>query len=261
MLEFLFQPFNFLELFVLIFTRILGMMITAPIFRNANVPYTVKIGFTLLLTNILVNTVAMPVGISIDKPISFAFIMFKELFVGLIIGFSAYIVYSVFTMIGQFIDMQIGFSMVSMFDPLNQVQITVTANFYYYLFILIAILLNAHHFFIEAIVESFDIIAIGGLSYKESLTMDIVDYITRFFTLTLRFSAPIVFVTLITNVVLGVLARVVPSLNMFVIGFPLKIIFGLSVILIMLTAFSAMSDLLIDDSVRMIRNSLMNMSG
>ncbi len=261
MIEFLFQPFAFLEAFILIFIRLFGMLITAPIFRNRNVPYIVKIGFVFLLTNILITSVPISSDISIEKSLVFAFIMLKELFIGIVIGFAAYLVFSILTMVGQFIDMQMGFSMVSMFDPLNRVQITVTANLYTYVFTLILLATNFHHFILRALVESFELIPLGSYIYNPALVNNFVDYMSRFFILTMTFAAPIVFVTLITNVVLGILARVVPSLNMFVIGFPLKIFFGIVTILIMFTVFSSMSDILIDDSKKMIRDALLYLQG
>ncbi len=259
MISLLNGSFDFLEVFMLIFVRILGLFVSAPIFRNKNVPYLVKVGLILLMTNILIPNITIGQEITIDKPIIFAIIMAKEMFVGLVIGFSAYIVFDVLTLVGQFIDMQIGFSMVSVFDPLNQIQFTITANFYYYLFVLIAFISNLHHFFIKALVDSFELIPIGTLIYNESISNNIVEYMTRYFMLALSLAAPIVFVTMITNVVLGILARVVPSLNMFVIGFPLKIFFGLLTILIMLTAFSMLSSNLVSDTHKMIRDSLRNM--
>ncbi len=259
MIEFLFQPFAFLEAFILIFVRLLGMVVMAPVFRNRNVPYIVKIGFVFLLTNILLTSVPISSDISIEKSLVFSSLMAKELLVGVVIGFSAYMVFSIFVMVGQFIDMQMGFSMVSMFDPLNRVQITVTANLYSYVFTLILLVTNFHHFILRSLIESFDLIPLGAYVYNPALTNNFVDYMSRYFILTMTFAAPIVFVTLITNVVLGILARVVPSLNMFVIGFPLKIFFGLVTVLIMFTAFSAMSDILISDSQKMIRDSLIYM--
>ncbi len=260
MLSYLFQSENLIGSFVLIFLRIFGMVVVAPIFRNRNVPYIVKIGFIFLLSNILITRMTTLSPIGIENSLLFAFIMAKELFLGAVIGFSAYLVFSVLLMVGQFIDMQIGFSMVSVFDPMNRTQLTITANFYYYVLILIALVSNLHHFLLRALLDSFELIPIGTVIINTDVGNNFVYYMTRYFELTLSFAAPIVFVTLITNVVLGILARVVPSLNMFVIGFPLKIFFGLSTILVMITAFSSLGDTLMTDSQKLIRDSILIMT-
>ncbi len=259
MLSYLFQTENLIGTFVLIFLRIFGMVVIAPIFRNRNVPYIVKIGFIFLLSNILITRMSLA-PVAIEDGLLFALIMAKELFIGAVIGFSSYLVFSVLIMVGQFIDMQIGFSMVSVFDPMNRTQITITANFYYYVLILIALVSNLHHFLLRALLDSFELIPIGSLVFNVDVGNNFIYYMTRYFELTLSFAAPIVFVTLITNVVLGILARVVPSLNMFVIGFPLKIFFGLATILVMITAFSTLGDTLMTDSQRLIRDSILIMT-
>lgn len=261
MLNYLFQTENLIATFVLIFLRIFGMVLVAPIFRNRNVPYVVKIGFIFLLSNILITRMTSLSPVGIEDSLLFAFLMAKELFIGAVIGFSAYLVFSILFMVGQFIDMQIGFSMVSVFDPMSRSQITITANFYYYVLILVALISNLHHFLLRAMLDSFQLIPLGTVVINADIGNNFIYYMTRYFELTLSFAAPIVFVTLITNVVLGILARVVPSLNMFVIGFPLKIFFGLSTILIMITAFSALSDTLMTDSQKLIRDSLLILSG
>ncbi len=253
------SAFSYLDTFLLLFARVFGMFVIAPVFRNKNVPYIVKILLILMVTNILFSRVGIVQDVTSSQTLAYIFYIGMELVTGLVIGFSVYLAYAVFTMVGQFIDMQIGFSMVNIFDPVNSMQVTITGNLYYYMMILVVLVTNAHHFFIKALVESFEVVPVGGMAITQLLTDNVVLYMTRFFMLTLQFSAPIVFVILITNVVLGVLARAVPSLNMFVIGFPLKILFGLATIMVMLSAFSMMSDTLISDGEKLIRDSILYM--
>lgn len=246
------DPYAYMDTFLLVFVRVLGMMIIVPILGNSGIPAMTRVAFALFLSLIVLNVTPAQAPVSSFEPVVFGVAVIVEFVTGYIIGFSAYVVYSILSLAGQFIDMQIGFSMVNVFDPMSQIQLTITGNLYYYILMMIAIVTNAYHFFIRALVRSFHLIPLGGMVLSPGLNNSLVGYMTNFFGIALRIAAPIFFVMLLTNVVLGVLARTVPQLNMFVIGFPLKIIFGLLTIYVTLMSFRSVSDLLIDESERQI---------
>ncbi len=247
------DPYTYLDSYLLVFVRVLGMMLVVPILSNRNVPYMTKVSFAIFLSMIIISAIPVEAPVSSTNVINFGLTVIIEFVTGYTIGFGAYMVFSILSLAGQFIDMQIGFSMVNVFDPLSQIQLTITGNLYYYILMMIAIITHAHHYFIRALLYSFKVIPLGGMVISPALNMAIIDYMSDFFVIALRIGAPIFFVMLITNVVLGVLARAVPQLNMFVIGFPIKILFGLVTIFIMLTTFSTFSDILIGESEQQMR--------
>ena len=191
--------------------------------------------------------------------VAFVGVMVLELVTGLLMGFGVYIVYSSLSLAGQFIDMQIGFSMVNVFDPLSQIQLTITGNLYFYMLMMITLVTNAHHYYLRAVIDSFYVIPLGGMSPGLDLYDSVIGFMPTFFALALRVAAPVFFVMLVSNVVLGILARTVPQLNMFVVGFPIKIMMGLFTLLIMLTAFAAVSDRLIGESEQLMREIIRGM--
>lgn len=247
------DPFTYLDSYLLVLVRVLGMMLIAPIFSNRNVPYMARVAFAVFLSMIIISAVPLKASVSSTEVVPFGMVVIIEFITGYTIGFGAYMVFSILSLAGQFIDMQIGFSMVNVFDPMSQIQLTITGNLYYYILMMIAIITNAHHYFIRALLYSFKVIPLGGMTISPALNTAIIAYMDSFFTIALRISAPIFFVMLITNVVLGVLARAVPQLNMFVIGFPIKIMFGLLTIFVMLTSFGTFSDILIGESEQQMR--------
>lgn len=253
------DPYAYLDVFLLIFVRALGLILMVPILGNKNVPYMAKIAMTFFLSILVVSTRSFEVSVSSVDVINFGLAVITEFVIGWLIGFSAYLVFSVLSLAGQFIDMQIGFSMVNVFDPMSQIQLTITGNLYYYLLILIALVTNAHYFFIEALIKSYDLIPLGKMALTPDLYASLIGYMTRYFELALTIAAPIFFVMIITNVVLGILARTVPQLNMFVIGFPIKILFGLLTIFVTLSLFSNISDWLISDSKVLMREVINGM--
>lgn len=247
------DPFTYLDTYLLVFVRVLGMMLIVPILSNRNVPYMTKAAFAFFLSMVIMGAVSIETSVNSTDVVNYALQVTLEFITGYTIGFGAYVVFSILSLAGQFIDMQIGFSMVNVFDPMSQIQLTITGNLYYYILMMIAIITNAHHYFIRALLYSFEAIPLGGMVISPALNAAIINYMEDFFAIALRISAPIFFVMLITNVVLGVLARAVPQLNMFVIGFPIKIIFGLVTIFVMLTSFATFSDILIGESEQQMR--------
>lgn len=247
------DPYAYLDAFLLVFVRVLGLLLIIPFFGNRSIPYMTKVALTLFISVIVISTLPVQASVSSTDPVNFALAVGKEFFVGFVLGFGAYMVFSVLSLTGQFIDAQIGFSMVNVFDPLSQIQLTITGNLYYYILILIVIVTNAHHLFIRALMDSFRIIPLGHFIMTPYLKDTIFDYFTTYFALALRFAAPVFFIMLITNVVLGVLARAVPNLNMFVIGFPIKIIFGLLTIYVTLTVFGSISEVMVDEASMLMR--------
>lgn len=247
------DPYLYLDSFLLVFIRILGFMLIAPFYGNGNVPNMAKIAFTFFLSVIIVSTSVIVAPVSSGDLVGYAMVAIIEFGTGVLLGFSVYMMYSILSLAGQFIDMQIGFSMVNVFDPLSQIQLTITGNLYYYMLMMVTLITNAHHYFLRNLVKSFMVIPLGGAVLSPDLYDSLIEGMSMFFSLALQVASPVFFVMLITNVILGILARAVPQLNMFVIGFPIKIMLGLLTIFIMLTAFSLISDRVIGESEMLMR--------
>lgn len=253
------DPYQYLDVFLLVFVRTLGLLLIVPVLSNRSVPYMAKISFSFFLSLIAISTLTFEPAVSSFDPVNFGIAVILEFLTGWLIGFTAYIVFSILSLAGQFIDMQIGFSMVNVFDPMSQIQLTITGNLYYYLLIIIVVITNAHHFFIRALLDSFVLIPLGKMTLTPGLNDAIIEFMSQYFMIALRVAAPIFFVMIITNVVLGILARTVPQLNMFVIGFPIKIMFGMITLFLTLSLFRYISDLLISDSELLMREVIEGM--
>jgi flagellar biosynthetic protein FliR len=253
------NPYEYLDAFLLIFVRTIGLFIMVPLFSNSSIPNISKIGLAFFISAIVINTIDYSVAVSSTDFLNYGLVLAKEFFVGWLIGFSAYLAYSILMLVGQFVDYQIGFSMVNVFDPLSQIQLTITGNLYYYLALLLAIITNAHHIFIRGLIASFELIPIGSMVLSQSLNESVIGFMDQYFLVALQIASPFFAVMLITNIVLGILARTAPQMNLFVIGFPLKIILGLFVLLITLNLFSNVTDIIIDNSIHFIDQTIKGM--
>lgn len=253
------DPYQYLDAFLLVFVRGLGLLLILPVLGNRSIPVMTKIAFTLFLSIIVINTIELTPAVSSTNVVNFAIAVAAEFLTGWLLGFGAYLVFSILSLAGQFIDAQIGFSMVNVFDPQSQIQLTITGNLYYYLLMMVTVITNAHHIFIRTLVDSYRVVPLGQMTLSPDLYDSLVGYLHRYFALALQIAAPIFFVMIITNVVLGILARTVPQLNMFVIGFPIKIMFGLLTLYVSLALFSTISDLLIGETETLMIDMLKGM--
>lgn len=228
---------NGLAALMLVFIRMTGLFVVAPIFGRRNIPTYYKIGFSFILAIIMVNVVDLKGMTNFDNFISFGGSAAREFLVGLCIGYISYLVFSGIYLAGQLIDMQIGFGMVSVLDPMSNIQMPVTSNIYYMVSMLVFLSINGHHYLISALYQSYSFVPINGAVFTESLTADIIRITGESLAISFRIAAPIIGAILITDIALGVISKSVPQLNVFVVGMPLKIVMGLLVIVLVIPMF------------------------
>ncbi len=244
-------PLDFLldlwDVFLLIFVRVTGLFVVSPLFGRQNIPAYFKIGFSFLMAIILSYTVPVPETAAYNSLIAFIFTAAREFLTGLVLGYISYLIVTAIYLAGQMIDMHIGFGMVSVFDPASNIQIPVTANFYFILTMLMFVAIDGHHLLIYTLNESFSLIPVGsGFSAGQELMDFILGLFGSVFVLSIKIAAPVTAAVLIADVALGVIARAVPQVNVFVVGMPLKILLGLAVVFFTLIAFRNIVHVLID---------------
>lgn len=225
---------NQYQLFILIFVRVSGIFIFSPFFSSQNIPNIMKIGLSFSIT--LLIAIVIPIDVDIENQILLTVII-KELMVGIIIGFISYVFMSAFYVLGQIVDMNIGFGMANVVDPQNKVQVPLMGNFYYILSFLFMLLINGHHKVISALIDSYNYIPIGKLIYNDNVIEMIVNALVKSFEIGFKLSLPVVAIIFLTDIVLGIMAKAIPQMNVFVIGMPLKVFIGLAIIMITIPIF------------------------
>ena len=224
------------ELFALVLTRMSGMFVVSPIFGRRNLPSYYKVGFAFFLALMLVGSGGIVMPKTSGTPFEFAILVAIELAVGVSIGFIPYLMFSVIYLAGQIIDMKIGFSMVNVLDPLSNMQIPVTSNFYFIICILAFITVNAHHSVIAAIYRSYEFVPLGVYSLSDGVMAGLVRLFADIFAVGFRLAAPMVFAIMVADVALGIISKAMPQMNVFIVGMPLKILAGLIVMIVTMPA-------------------------
>jgi flagellar biosynthetic protein FliR len=218
-----------LGFFLLILARVSGIFTTAPVFGSRNIPVIAKIGLSFVITYLLTPVITRPPAIP-EQFYPYIFTVIGEFVIGLTVGFAASLVFSAVQMAGQLLDMQIGFGIVNIFDPQLGQQVPLIGNFKYLLAIIVFLSINGHHVLLTALTASFNLIPLTGLIYTKALTSVIIDMVSGIFIIAFKISLPVLAAVFLTDIALGILARTMPQMNIFVVGVPGKIIVGIFVL-------------------------------
>lgn len=230
-----------LEFYLMVLIRISSFIMVAPFFNFQTIPAKWKISISLLLSIVMIQSVPA-VSLQYTGIIGFTALILKECAVGLILGYMCNICLYIVNFAGQLMDMDMGLSMASMFDPITSVQISVTGNMYMYLVMLVMVVTNMHHYVIRAILETFEYFTIGQEVFNANLLNMAIGFITNYFVIGFRIVLPLFACMLVINVVLGVLSRAAPQMNMFVVGMQLKVFAGILVLAIIVTTVPTVAD-------------------
>jgi len=211
---------------VLIFARVSAILLTAPLFSSGSIPVHVKIGLSFMLAVIVFPLVSVN-DILVLPLASLGIAMAGEVLIGVIIGFTARLLFAAVQLAGQLVGFQMGFGIVNVIDPQTSAQVSIIAQFENIITLLIFLAVNAHHWFIMAIAKSFEVVPLLAFSFTNSLMEALVRLSCDMFVVAAKVAAPIIAILLFTSVALGLLARTVPQMNIFIVGFPLKLAIGL----------------------------------
>lgn len=225
--------FSFLDLeyFLLILVRVSCFVFIAPFFSMSNTPAQVRIAISFFTSILLYASLTPSDAVVYDTVIEYAVIVGKEAITGLLIGFSASICTSIVNFAGSIVDMETGLSMVTLMDPTNREQVSVSGVLYQYVLMMMLIASGMYRYLLGALADTFLILPINGAIIKgENLAATLILFMGDYITIGFRICLPVFCVTLLLNVVLGVLAKVSPQLNMFAVGIQFKIIVGLGVL-------------------------------
>jgi flagellar biosynthesis protein FliR len=216
----------------LVFCRTAGIFTTAPIFGNKNVPMRVRVTIALALTFVFVPMTHFD-ATGLDTA-SFALAILKEVITGLFMGYMASLMFATIQTAGAYIDLTLGFGFAAMIDPMTKERDAVIGQFLNVLAVLLFLAINAHYLVIQGLADSYVVLPLGRMGYDPSIAGGVMHFFGIIVLAALKIAAPILGVVFLTDVALGILARTVPQLNVFVLGFPVKLAVGLTALFIIL---------------------------
>ncbi|USK35713.1 flagellar type III secretion system protein FliR [Bacillus sp. F19] len=218
--------------FLLIFARMSAFFVTLPLFSYRTIPSSHKIGFSFFLS-LIVFTAVNPEPMELNG--AFILLAVKEVMIGLFIGFSAYLMMAAVQIAGSLIDFQMGFAIANIIDPQTGAQSPLIGQFLNILVLLFILSVNAHHLLLDGVFYSFQYIPLENAAFPfggGNIANLITKSFSAMFLIAFQMSFPVVASLFLVDLALGIVARTVPQLNIFVVGLPLKI--GVSFIMLIL---------------------------
>jgi len=228
------------ERFLFVFFRVGALILFVPVLGSRQVPASMKIGL-ILFTSIVIFPLVQARPLPEPQGIfDLAVFLLSDVTIGLGIAYITRLIFAAVQIAGTVVDFQMGFGVVNVIDPQTDTQVSVTAQFHNIVAVLIFLVVDAHHFILQAIVESFFIINPAEINFS-SLTPEYMLYLfSGTFTTAVKIAAPIMAILFFLSVGLGLVARTVPQMNVFIVGFPLQIGVGLLMVGLSLSFFTVL---------------------
>ncbi len=232
-----------LEYFLLVLVRMASFIAAAPFFSMQGVPRQIKATFAIFLALVVYHITPGHVMPAYSTVLGYSTLIIKEAIAGLIIGFGANICTMIVMFAGRIADMEMGLSMVQLFDPMTNESTGFTGTLYQYATLLIMMVTYMHHFFLRAMVETYTLIPIGGAKFSSDKIMTtMTTFLADYLLIAFQICLPVVAAIMILNAVLGILAKSAPQINMFSVGIQIKILVGLAVLMVTIGVLPSVSE-------------------
>ena len=213
--------------FVMVLTRISAFFIVLPVFGWKSIPVRIKVAMTVLLTiffSMIVPFAIDPKRVSVLEAI---LLLSNEACYGLALGLVVVTIFSAVKFSGRIIEREMGLAMAEILDPLTGERSQPLGSLLEMVFIILFLSANGHHLFLLIISRSYETFPAGSIPTIPLLTSGIIRAGSTMFVASLRLAAPLLAAFLVLMVVLAVLARIVPEMNILFISLPLRVGLGL----------------------------------
>ena len=207
-----------------------------PIFGNQLVPTRIRLIFALLFSLAIFPVLPAMVLPDLLSLQSFLLVL-KQVLIGVTLGFLLQVFFHIFVMAGQMIAMQMGLGFASMIDPTNGVSVAVVSQFYVLLVTLLFLSFNGHLVIIDVFIEGFYAIPVDKGEVSQSIFWQLAASGSWMLSSALLMALPALTAILIVNFAFGVMTRAAPQLNIFSLGFPFTLVFGIFILWVMFSGF------------------------
>ena len=242
----IFSPKN-IVIFMLVFTRMSGLFATAPFYSTFSRTEQVKIWFCALISFILYPILSAKAHFIMPHSMpEFAILIAIEFAIGFAIGFIANLLFVGVSMVGELISIQMGLSMANVLDPVSGESSTIMSSLYTYLVTLVFLGLGAYEYLFAAVYKSFFVMPVGleGI-FNTGILEGTLTLSGQMFQIAFGLAMPIFSVLLVCDILLGMMSKVMPQMNIFMVSLPFKVFLGLVLILLFLKgSISYLSDVI-----------------
>lgn len=215
------------------FLRVLGLFTTAPIFSTRAVPIRARIAMAALIALCAQATLPAQPVIGMNDPAAFG-VLLQQIGIGMAIGFASRLVFTAIELAGELVGLQMGLNFAAFFNPMSGGQTSAVSSFMGNVAMLLFIVINGHLTVLMAVVKSFEAFPLGGSVLEALGRVRLYELGTDVFASALWIALPMIGLLLFVNLILGVISRVAPQMNIYAIGFPVTLTAGLAGIALVL---------------------------
>ncbi|PIQ97343.1 MAG: flagellar biosynthetic protein FliR [Nitrospinae bacterium CG11_big_fil_rev_8_21_14_0_20_56_8] len=245
-----------IETFLYVLFRVGAMFLFVPILGSRQVPLQMRIGLALMMSISIFPMVRPqtlpPVSRGMFELVVY---LFSEVTIGFAIGYASRLIFTAVQVAGTLVDFQMGFGVVNVIDPQTESNVSITAQFQNVLTILVFLAADAHHIVIQAVSQSFHLIDPRHVDFSTYTPEFILQIFASMFVVAIKIAAPIMAILFLIGVGLGLVARTVPQMNVFIVGFPLQIGVGLLMVGLSMTFFI----IVLQDQINLLPDQLMGL--
>jgi len=235
------------------FVRVGSCFMVAPVFGAQFVPPRIRVVLAAAVALLIAPLVPAPAGVTPFSAAGFL-ITAQQALIGVALGFCMQIVFDAVTLGGQLLANSMGLSFAFNLDPLHGEQTPVLGQFYTLLVTMTFLALNGHLRLIEILVEGFRTLPVGTSGLGPDGLWSVVQWGSTLFAGALSVALPGVTALLIVNIAFGVMSRAAPTLNLFAVGLPVTLVFGLGIVLLGLPTVQSSFVRLLQEALTLVRN-------
>lgn len=220
-------PLEQIVLFLFVLVRVAAILFVIPFFESRSVPVLVKMGLAVSVTWLLLPQIDATLPPMSNAPIALIIGVGSEIAIGLLIGLMVQLIFAGVQLAGQMAGFQMGFAIANVVDPASSLQIPMLSQFLNLFAFMMFLTLNIHYYFIKALVDGFNTIPFWQANFDGNLYGFIMQTTASAFIIAVQIGAPVMVALLLTSVALGLVARTVPQMQIFIVAMPVKILMGL----------------------------------
>lgn len=223
-----------IKVFGLVLARVSAMISVVPIFGSGVVPVSLKAMFSLMLALLLTPMLSSEIAPLPNDYVSYGTLAAGEIAIGLMLGFTIFLVFIGVQIAGQMLDFQMGLGIMNVINPAMETQAPLVGFFKFVVAMLIFLCVEGHHRIIITLFQSFEKVPVTTFRFSPELTGRIVHAAGRLFYLGLQVAAPALITLLLTSLVMAIVGRFVPQINLLIVGFPIRTAVGVTMLILTL---------------------------
>lgn len=240
-------------LFSLILMRMSGFVVLNPIFGRRNIPAFVKSGFIMVLSVSVFGAAQADFAvIDIANSLEYGFLLMKEFCLGYVIGFVINLFFYVATYAGAMIDFHMGMSMANIYDPQTNSSMPITGTLFNAMMLMIFFAVNGHLALLKILLKSQEVIPYAQMTFTPQVLSAILDIFVECTVLAVKLSVPILALELLGEVGVGILMKVIPQINVFIVNIQVKVLVGCYLMLLLCVPIGTFLGDVIDMMIRSI---------